>query len=51
MESDGMKEDKVDVQLTSDEVKLSPLPSNASELDSIMEDAESSISSLKGHRK
>ena len=47
---DEVKEDKVDTQLISDEMKVSVESSNP-ELDSITEDTESSISSLKGHRK
>ena len=50
VEKDGLKEEKVDVQLICDEVKVS-LESSNPELDSITEDVESSISSLKGHRK
>ena len=40
----------MEAQLISDEVKIS-LESSNPELDSITDDAESSISSLKGHRK
>ena len=50
VEKDGVKEEKVEAQLINDEVKIS-LESSNPELDSITEDAESSISSLKGHRK
>lgn len=47
VEKDG---EKVEAQLINDEVKIS-LESSNPELDSITDDAESSISSLKGHRK
>ena len=50
IDCDGEKLERVSIQMDSNEVKASPL-SNSPELDSIIEDVESSISSLKGHRK
>ena len=50
IEKDGVKEEILEVPLINDEVKIS-LESSNPELDSITDDAESSISSLKGHRK
>ena len=50
IDCDGPKVEKVNVQMDSNELKASS-HSNSPELDSITEDVESSISSLKGHRK
>ena len=52
IETDGtqLEMEPVVTQLNIEEVKTSP-QSSSPELDSITEDAESSISSLKGHRK
>ena len=50
IDCDGEKLERVSIQMDSNEVKASP-HSNSPELDSIIEDVESSLSSLKGHRK
>ena len=50
IDCDGEKLERVSTQMDSNELKASP-HSNSPELDSIIEDVESSLSSLKGHRK